>query len=73
MAVFFLGGGHFVGRGPFVSVRDPTDTANSDPKKSKNMSKNLFFAAVPTVLFSYKTERAWPLVPSIGAVRTEKT
>ena len=38
----------------------------------KNVA-NLFFFAVPTSLFSSKTERFWPLVPPIGAARTKNT
>ena len=62
---FFWGGeGHFVGWGPVLSVRDPTPK-EFGPEKA-------FFFAVLMSLFSPKTERPWPLVPPIGAVRTEK-
>ena len=62
--------GHFIGWGPVLSVRDPANKKIPDPQR---MLKLLFFVAAPTSLFSSKTERFWPLVPPIGAVRTEKT
>ena len=34
---------------------------------------HIFFVAVPMSPFSLKTEQFWPLVPPIGAVRTEQT
>ena len=42
-------------------------------KKSKKNVEIVLFVAVPTGIFSSKTELSWPLVPPIGALRTEKT
>ena len=62
---FFGGaGGHSIGWQPVLLVRNPTD---------KKMPIFLCFVTVPMSRFSSKTDRGWPLAPTIGAVRTEKT
>ena len=63
-------GCHFVSWGLIVSVRDPPGKKNAD---SEEMVNFFFPVAVPTGLLSSKTERFCPLVPPIGAMRTEKT
>ena len=77
MAVLGGAGRRFVGWGPVLSVRDPTDTKFSDLKKSKKMLIILFSVAVSKNVFSSKTERFFllfrPLVHPTEAVRTEKT
>ena len=73
---FFFGGG---GLGAISSVGDRFCGLGTQPTKrfgpEKNRTRMLIFfsVAVPTSLFLSKTERFWPLVPPIGAVRTEKT
>ena len=54
-------------------IPGPNRQKTLDPQKSK---KVLFFVAVSKNVFSSKTERFFcfrPLVPPVGAVRTEKT
>ena len=78
MAVLGGAGGRFVGWGPVLSVRDPTDNKILDPKKWKKVLKTLFFVAVSKKKSGFVKNGAiyllfWPLVHPTGAVRTEKT
>ena len=64
------------GLGAILLVGGRFSRLGTQPTKKLWTRKNvkiLFFVAVPTSPFLSKTERFWPLVPPIGAVRTEKT
>ena len=69
MAVFEGTGGHFVDGDRFCQVG--TEQTKIRPEKNlKNV--DIFVFRCGSSLFSSKTKRFWPLVPPIGAVRTEK-
>ena len=51
--------GPFVGRGPVLSVRDPTDPKISDPPKIEESLEKKKFVAVSINVFPPKTERCF--------------
>ena len=69
-------GNLFVGWGPVLSVRDPTDTKCSDTNQIDKVLIFFFVAASKNVFF-VKNRASFlpfrPLVHPTGAVRTEKT
>ena len=67
-------GAGFVGWGPVLPVRDPTDKKVSAPEKSKKNLEFFFCCGFKKCVFvGAILLRFWPLVHPIGAVRTEKT
>ena len=64
------------GSGHLKKFRAPADKNNLTPKESKKKVEIFMCVAVSKNDFSSKRERffrLWPLVPPIGAVRTERT
>ena len=59
-------GGHVVGWGRFLAVRDPTVKTNPDPKKVGKSLQFFFLVVVSKNVFSSETERFFSF-PALGA------
>ena len=66
-------GGHFVGWGLGLTVRDTTNKQNLDLKKVGENEEIFLFRCGPNEPAFVKNGAVWPLVPPLGAVHTEKT